>query len=141
MSMKTRVRRGQGAAQYDVVIDDGSKYQDEVISSFDLKSDGEVDVYMGVLPTDDEMSLAKQLKPGGKTAESRLLDELKRVSDTDPASKEFFQALKEEAGGDPQKMTASSSPAPTACLMIRRAPSRNRVVWAPVNEVSVWMLA
>ena len=42
---------------------------------------------------------------------------------------------------EPQKMTACSSLAPTASRMIRRASSRKRVVWRPVPDDSVWVLA
>ena len=42
---------------------------------------------------------------------------------------------------DPQKMTRSWSVPPTAWWMTWRACSRNRVVWRPVPELSVWVLA
>jgi len=42
---------------------------------------------------------------------------------------------------EPQKITTSSSPPPTACLMIARASSRKRPVCRPVPEVSVCVLA
>ena len=42
---------------------------------------------------------------------------------------------------DPQKITACSSEPPTASRMIRRASSRNRLVWRPVPDDSVWVLA
>jgi hypothetical protein len=42
---------------------------------------------------------------------------------------------------EPQKITTSSGPPPTAALMIARASSRKRVVCSPVPEVSVWVLA
>jgi hypothetical protein len=42
---------------------------------------------------------------------------------------------------EPQKITACSEVAPTACRMISRASSRNRVVWRPVPDDSVWVLA
>ena len=42
---------------------------------------------------------------------------------------------------EPQKMTQSSSDAPTASAMIFRASSRNRVVWSPVPDVSVCVFA
>ena len=42
---------------------------------------------------------------------------------------------------EPQKITTSSGPPPTAALMIARASSRKRVVCRPVPEVSVWVFA
>ena len=42
---------------------------------------------------------------------------------------------------EPQKMTRSSSPPPTASWMILRASSRKRVVCMPVCDVSVCVLA
>ena len=43
---------------------------------------------------------------------------------------------------DPAKRTTwSAFVAPTASAMIRRAPSRKRVVWRPVPEDSVWVFA
>ena len=42
---------------------------------------------------------------------------------------------------DPQKMTRSCSPPPTAWWISRRASSRSRVVCQPVPELSVWVLA
>jgi hypothetical protein len=42
---------------------------------------------------------------------------------------------------EPQNTTTSSGPPPTAARMIARASSRNRVVWRPVPDVSVWVLA
>ena len=41
----------------------------------------------------------------------------------------------------PVKITACSSPAPVHCRIIVRASSRNRVVWRPVPEDSVCVLA
>ncbi len=41
----------------------------------------------------------------------------------------------------PQKITACSSLPPTASRMIRRASSRKRLVWSPVPDDSVWVLA
>jgi hypothetical protein len=42
---------------------------------------------------------------------------------------------------DPQKMTRSWSVPPTDWWMTWRACSRSRVVWRPVPELSVWVLA
>ncbi len=43
---------------------------------------------------------------------------------------------------DPVKITAwRSVEAPTASRMIARASSRNRVVWRPVPDDSVWVFA
>jgi hypothetical protein len=42
---------------------------------------------------------------------------------------------------EPVKITACSSPPPTAAWMICRTSSRRRVVWRPVPDDSVWMLA
>ena len=42
---------------------------------------------------------------------------------------------------DPQKITRSWSVPPTAWWMTWRACSRSRVVWRPVPELSVWVLA
>jgi hypothetical protein len=42
---------------------------------------------------------------------------------------------------DPQKMTRSCAVPPTAWWITWRACSRSRVVWCPVPELSVWVLA
>jgi hypothetical protein len=42
---------------------------------------------------------------------------------------------------EPQKITRSSSVPPTESRMSRRACSRNLVVYKPVPELSVWVLA
>ena len=127
-----------GGRAFEVFCQDGEEHY---LHSAAKMLDDEASVLAGQIGRLPEarMLLMAGLMLADKTA--GLEDKL-REAEARMAEKEAEIArLSSRPAPEPQKMTTSSLPPPTASRMMARASSRNRVVCRPVPLDSVWVFA